>query len=228
MFTNDGRSWPDRPAVEGTIFNSGGIGLKGPEALLPPTADVLQLKLPLDEVEEITWRTYEGQLTEKQEKTREKVLKRLEKDLARKGNHLQMYAFLMVTPLILDCSYEKRDRCYIRAKDISQGGLTQGQQTQIARNEQRISQLVEELENLEENLNESIHESLGARAGRTSRGKKKEHEEELSSEEDEFYDRTKKPSKRKTGENQSTETADSLLDKKDAIVREMEDEKIIS
>lgn len=29
----------------------------------------------------------------------------------------------------------------IRAKDIAQGGLTQGQQTQIARNEQRMSQV---------------------------------------------------------------------------------------
>nr|XP_016446761.1 PREDICTED: kanadaptin-like [Nicotiana tabacum] len=32
-----------------------------------------------DEVDEITWQTYKGQLTEKQEKTREKVVKRLEK-----------------------------------------------------------------------------------------------------------------------------------------------------
>lgn len=32
-----------------------------------------------DEVDEITWQTYKGQLTEKQEKTRDKVIKRLEK-----------------------------------------------------------------------------------------------------------------------------------------------------
>lgn len=158
-----------------------------------------------DEVDEITWQTYKGQLTEKQEKTREKVVKRLEK-----------------------IAHMKKEIDAIRAKDISQGGLTQGQQTQIARNEQRISQIVEELENLEETLNESIRESLGARTGRTSRGKKKEpEEEEFSSEEDDFYDRTQKPSKRKTGENQSIETADSLLDKKDAIVREMEDKRTL-
>nr|GMD55332.1 hypothetical protein C4D60_Mb01t12470 [Ipomoea batatas] len=42
-----GRSWPDRPALTGTMFISGGIGLNGPEALLPPTPAVLQLKLPL-------------------------------------------------------------------------------------------------------------------------------------------------------------------------------------
>ncbi|CAN4082748.1 unnamed protein product [Withania somnifera] len=156
-----------------------------------------------DEVDEITWQTYKGQLTEKQEKTREKVVKRLEK-----------------------IAHMKKEIDAIRAKDISQGGLTQGQQTQIARNEQRISQILEELENLEETLNESIRESLGARAGRTSSGKKKEpEEEEFSSEEDEFYDRTQKSLKRKTGENQSIETADSLLYKKDAIVREMEEKR---
>lgn len=35
----------------------------------------------------------------------------------------------------------KKEIDAIRVKDISQGGLTQGQQTQIARNEQRISQV---------------------------------------------------------------------------------------
>ncbi|XP_019195353.1 PREDICTED: kanadaptin [Ipomoea nil] len=158
-----------------------------------------------DEVDEITWQTYKGQLTEKQEKTRDKVIKRLEK-----------------------IAHMKKEIDAIRAKDIAQGGLTQGQQTQIARNEQRISQIMEELENLEETLNESIRESLGARAGRMSHGKKKrvdEEEEEYSSGEDEFYDRTQKPAKQKGGENQSVETADSLLDKKDAIVKEMEDKR---
>lgn len=36
----------------------------------------------------------------------------------------------------------KKEIDAIRAKDIAQGGLTQGQQTQIARNEQRISQVM--------------------------------------------------------------------------------------
>jgi hypothetical protein len=35
----------------------------------------------------------------------------------------------------------KKEIDAIRAKDISQGGLTQGQQTQIARNELRITQV---------------------------------------------------------------------------------------
>ncbi|KAG5247459.1 kanadaptin [Salix suchowensis] len=158
-----------------------------------------------DDCDEVTWQTYKGLLTEKQEKTRDKVLKRTEK-----------------------IAHMKKEIDAIRAKDIAQGGLTQGQQTQIARNEQRITQLLEELENLEETLNESIRESLGARSGRMSRGKGKgtgEDEEDFSSDDDEFYDRTKKPSVQKAGENLSVETADTLLDKRDAIMKQMEEKK---
>lgn len=32
-----------------------------------------------DDSDELTWQTYKGELTEKQQKTREKVLKRMEK-----------------------------------------------------------------------------------------------------------------------------------------------------
>ncbi|XP_038988095.1 kanadaptin [Phoenix dactylifera] len=153
--------------------------------------------------DEVTWQTYKGQLTERQEKTRGKIIKRLEK----------------VTNM-------RKEIDAIRAKDIAQGGLTQGQQTQIARNEQRISQIMEELESLEETLNESIQESIGARAGKIVRDRKKgnvEDEDDKLSDDDEFYDRTKKkPSARKSGEEKSVETADTLLDKKEAIINEME------
>ncbi|CAK7335223.1 unnamed protein product [Dovyalis caffra] len=158
-----------------------------------------------DDGDEVTWQTYKGQLTEKQEKTRDKIIKRTEK-----------------------IAHMKKEIDAIRAKDIAQGGLTQGQQTQIARNEQRITQIMEELENLEETLNESIQESIGARSGKISRGKGKgttEDDEGFSSDDDEFYDRTKKPSTQKAGENQSIETADTLLDKRDAIMKQMEDKK---
>lgn len=47
----------------------------------------------------------------------------------------------------------------------------------------------------------------------------------LFSDDDEFYDRTKKTSSKKAGENQSIETADTLLDKRDAITKEMENKK---
>uniref|UniRef100_A0A0D9WP82 FHA domain-containing protein n=1 Tax=Leersia perrieri TaxID=77586 RepID=A0A0D9WP82_9ORYZ len=156
-----------------------------------------------DEADEITWQTYKGQLTDRQEKTRSKIIKRLEK----------------ITNM-------KKEIDAIRAKDISQGGLTQGQQTQIARNEQRTSQLLEELENLEETLNDSIRESLGARTGNTNRGSHKanlEEEDDALSDDDEFYDRTKKKSSsNKSSEQQSVETADSLLEKKDSIMSDIE------
>lgn len=46
------------------------------------------------------------------------------------------------------------------------------------------------------------------------------------SDEDDFYDRTrKKPSKQKGAEGQAIETADSLLDKKDAIDKQIEEKK---
>ncbi|MQL87123.1 hypothetical protein Taro_019662 [Colocasia esculenta] len=45
-----------------------------------------------------------------------------------------------------------------------------------------------------------------------------------TSDDDEFYDRTKKkPSLKKSGDQQSVETADTLLDKKDTIMKEMEE-----
>ncbi|KAL5095729.1 hypothetical protein RYX36_000056 [Vicia faba] len=159
-----------------------------------------------DDVEEITWQSYKGQLTEKQEKTREKIIKRTEK-----------------------ISNMKKEINSIRVKDISQGGLTQGQQTQIARNEQRMAEIMEELENLEETLNDSIRESLGARTGKLPHGKKKgaveDEEEYFSDDDDEFYDRTKKkPSQKKPGD-QSIETADTLLDKRDTIMKEINDTK---
>ncbi|XP_042511076.1 kanadaptin [Macadamia integrifolia] len=156
-----------------------------------------------EDAEEVTWQTYKGQLTEKQEKTRNKIIKRSEK-----------------------IANMRKEIDAIRAKDIAQGGLTQGQQTQIARNEQRMSQIMEELENLEETLNESIQESIGARVGKIVHGKKKEDaedEEEAPSDEDEFYDRTKqKPAIQTSGDHQSIETAETLLDKKEAITKEME------
>ncbi|KAL2329756.1 hypothetical protein Fmac_017337 [Flemingia macrophylla] len=160
-----------------------------------------------DDAEEVTWQTYKGQLTEKQEKTREKIIKRMER-----------------------IANMKKEINAIRVKDASQGGLTQGQQTQIARNEQRMAQISEELENLEETLNDSIRESICARTGNMSHGKKKgaveEEEEYLSDEDDEFYDRTKrKASHQKPGDNQSVETADTLLDKRDVITKEMNEKK---
>eukprot|EP00250_Pteridium_aquilinum_P000546 c1061_g1_i1 orf=125-2422(+) len=158
----------------------------------------------IQEEEELTWQTYKGQLTEKQQKTLDKIHKRNEK----------------VASL-------KREIDAIQVKEIPQGGLTQGQQTQVARNQQRIEQLMEELDNLEETLNQSIQESTGARAKKGSSKMGFEDEEEDSSDDDDFYDRTSLSKKAKAsikgGEpSQIVETAESLLEKRAQIMQEME------
>ncbi|GBG66659.1 hypothetical protein CBR_g66794 [Chara braunii] len=151
-----------------------------------------------EDVDELTWRTYKGTLTEKQERIAEKIKKREEKEL-------------------------------------SQGGLTQGQQTQIARNEQRIEVVMEELESLEETLNESIQESVGARSRKGREGaegwKKRDgsDEEAEDSDSDEFYDRAgasrKKVMISRKGAPQTpiVETAETLLQKKYDLERKKEE-----
>lgn len=155
------------------------------------------------EVEEITWQTFKGQLSEKQQKTLEKIHKRNEK-----------------------ISSLKREIDAIQVKEIPQGGLTQGQQTQVARNQQRIEQLMEELENLEETLNQSIQESMGARARKGPFRKGMEDEDEDLSDDDDFYDRTchdKDKTTIKGGEPaQVVETAESLLEKREKIIKDIE------
>lgn len=74
------------------------------------------------------WKTYSGPLNEKQEKVKEKLVK---KDLALTNLRSEIQR--------------------IQAKKDSQdGGLTQGQEMQVARNEQRIEQLEEEIDMLGE------------------------------------------------------------------------------
>ncbi|KAK8949599.1 hypothetical protein KSP39_PZI006332 [Platanthera zijinensis] len=162
-------------------------------------------KDPEDGTDEITWQTYKGQLTERQEKTRSKIIKRMEK-----------------------VSNMKKEIDAIRVKDIAQGGLTPGQQMQIGRNEQRITQIMEELDNLEETLNDSIRESRGARDGRLvgRRIKATAEEEECTlSDDDEFYDRTEKKKHAKKSGEQSVETSDSLLDKIEVVSTELEEKR---
>ncbi|KAG6519595.1 hypothetical protein ZIOFF_023089 [Zingiber officinale] len=187
-----------------------------------------------DGADEITWQTYNGQLTERQEKTRSKIIKRMEKV----NSHVPTPVLLVDLNSLLEDFFGltgvvanmKKEIDAIRAKDIAQGGLTQGQQTQIGRNEQRISQIMEELENLEETLNESIQESVGARSRKVAHGTKDkniEDEDEVLSDDDDFYDRTKKPSVRKPGGQQSVETvtADSLLERRVTIIKQIEEMK---
>ncbi|MCH1927783.1 hypothetical protein L6232_23600, partial [Shewanella sp. C31] len=77
-------------------------------------------------------------------------------------------------------------------------------------------------------LNDSIRESLGARTGNSNRGSHKaslEEEDDILSDEVDFYDRTKKKSSSHKSSEQQVETADSLLDKKDTITIDIESKK---
>lgn len=59
-----------------------------------------------------------------------------------RGLSLLLVSSLLTHPLFwLQIAHMKKEIDAIRAKDIAQGGLTQGQQTQIARNEQRMTQV---------------------------------------------------------------------------------------
>ncbi|KAL3681305.1 hypothetical protein R1sor_024261 [Riccia sorocarpa] len=161
-----------------------------------------------DDTEEITWQNFKGELTEKQQKTLEKVHKRQEK-----------------------LANLRKENDAIQAKEISQGGLTQGQQTQIARNEQRMAQLLDELENMEETLNESIREAIIGRTGKSRGGKKtlQNEDDEDDPSDDEFYDRTSKlkEKKKKKEAGQVVETAETLLEKKSSISKEIEGVRLL-
>ncbi|GAQ91101.1 hypothetical protein KFL_007270080 [Klebsormidium nitens] len=167
-----------------------------------------------EDVEGITWETHTGPLTSNQEKSRDKVVKRRDK-----------------------IANLRKEMDVIQSKEIAQGGLTPGQQAQIARNEARLEELTEELEAMEETLNESIRESLGARPARAAAGKKRgrpgSDDEDGDSDEDEFYNRAgaqKKKAARGPAPVEAAavvETAETLLEKRDVLAGErdtLEDE----
>lgn len=62
--------------------------------------------------------------------------------MTREKNEIANIPVVLIISLVsLQIAHMKKEMAAIRAKDIAQGGLTQGQQTQIARNEQRIVQV---------------------------------------------------------------------------------------
>ncbi|CAM9856292.1 unnamed protein product [Chrysoparadoxa australica] len=79
----------------------------------------------------------------------------------------------------------------IRAKDSAQGGLTQGQQNQISRNEERIKQLREQMGDIEATIREKNKQRL------ETISKRKTEAQEVEEAEDDFYDRTKSSAKTK-------------------------------
>src|SRR6185312_6619810 len=95
----------------------------------------------------------------------------------------------------------------LRSKDLKQGGLTDGQQAQLDRNETRITDLMAQMQEMESRLLESLDKVAQDRQRtkeqqqqeeRDGRGKKRKHGVESdsdaaagdTSEEDDYFDRT--------------------------------------
>ncbi|GAB4814362.1 hypothetical protein N2152v2_001408 [Parachlorella kessleri] len=176
---------------------------------------------------EVDWRAYAATkgLTEKQQKVADKIRKR-----EARIQSLQ------------------REIDKIKSKQVAMEELTAGQASTLVRNEQEIDKSMAEMEDLEETLCDSIRDSIGAKK-REALGKEGEEgarkkrrrgdsddEYEGSSDEDDFYDRTKgqgpqagQPgSKRaakagrgaKGGQQQEVEDAASLYGKREALQEE--------
>jgi len=109
----------------------------------------------------------------------------------------------------------------IKSKDIRQGGLSEGQERQIARNQQRIETITQEVEEMEMKLQESVNKVEGdrerSRKERENKSRKQNDGEEDadmgSDSDDEFFDRTKKkpatPSKDATTSSTTESTVSS-------------------
>lgn len=102
----------------------------------------------------------------------------------------------------------------LRSKDIRQGGLSAGQEKQIAKNEERLRQMAQEVEEMEAQLAESVsrvatdrekqkaHElgaaATGAAGKKRRRGADSDDDDEGGDSDDDFFDRTKAPPKAKS------------------------------
>ena len=148
---------------------------------------------------EFDWRSYESEkgLTEKQQKTADKIRKK-----ERKIEHL------------------KRENQKILAKRKEkeshfEENLSAGQISTLARNEKEIDSLGEEIEDLEENLIDSIKDSLGI--GHNGMKQKRAHDPEddyqgSSSDDDIMYDRTATKRSRKNRKDRRKGQKDASID----------------
>jgi len=149
---------------------------------------------------EVDWRSKfeQGKLTEKQSAIAEKI-QRKERTMANLKKEIEN----------------------IRAKESSQS-LTEGQQMQIGRNEQKLVQLQEEIDEAEDVLTESVNESYFAKHGKKRKQKQKKDEDELSSDDDEFYDRTGTVERKKRAKLSQVESIETLWEKHTKLMEEKE------
>ena len=148
---------------------------------------------------DVDWRSKheKGQLTERQGKIADKILRK-ERTLANLKSELER----------------------IRMKESSQQ-LTEGQQHQIGRNQKRMLQLQEEIDEAEDILMSSVNESHFAKSGKSS-SKRKQGRQEEDSDSDEFYDGTVPKRKKKKKGADAAESAESLKEKLSVLQGEKE------
>jgi len=172
-------------------------------------------------VEELHWRTYDGKLSEKQEKQRANIARKEEKIVNMR---------------------QEIDR--IRAKESTQeGGLSAGQTTRLTQVASAIETLEEEIEDMDETLNESLRVTMGLSAvvskRRRRRGSDDDDDNSGGDDDDDFYDRSGAGAQRKrrkdthktsnakggSGAPKTLETAATLWDKRLALETSIEETK---
>lgn len=172
-------------------------------------ADDAALEEDLDNVTEVDWRLYSQThtLTDKQQKLADKIRRQEQK--------------------IHNLNTET-DR--IKAKQSDAQELTSGQASTMARNEQVIDTLTEEVDDLDEVLNESILDSImgkkrAAEAVNKKKRKRKNNDDDDDSDgagddEDNFYDRTEGLQRQKRSAQPEALDAATLLGQKEALQAE--------
>ncbi|DBB07161.1 TPA: hypothetical protein ACH3X1_011731 [Trebouxia sp. C0004] len=162
----------------------------------------------LDSVTEVDWRLYSQThtLTDKQQKLADKIRRQ-----EQKIHNLQT----------------ETDR--IKAKQSDAQELTSGQASTMARNEQVIDTLTEEVDDLDEVLNESILDSIvGKRKAKEAidkktrkrrRGDEDDDDEDIGDADDNFYDRTEGAQRQKHVVPEALDAA-TLLGQKEALQTE--------
>ncbi|KAL3145623.1 hypothetical protein ABBQ32_003168 [Trebouxia sp. C0010 RCD-2024] len=173
-------------------------------------ADDAALEEDLDNVTEVDWRLYcqTHTLTDKQQKLADKIRRQEQK--------------------IHNLNTET-DR--IKAKQSDAQELTSGQASTMARNEQVIDTLTEEVDDLDEVLNESILDSImgkkrAAEAVNKKKRKRKSNDDDdddsdvAGDDEDNFYDRTEGLQRQKLSAQPEALDAATLLGRKEALQAE--------
>ncbi|KAL0018195.1 hypothetical protein WJX79_010675 [Trebouxia sp. C0005] len=171
-------------------------------------AEEAALEEDLDSVTEVDWRLYSQThtLTDKQQKLADKI----------RRQELKIHNLQTET-----------DR--IKAKQSDAQELTSGQASTLARNEQVIDTVTEEVDDLDEVLNESIldsivgkrktKEAIDKKARKRRRGDDEDDDDDIGDPDDNFYDRTEGAQRQKHVVPEALDAA-TLLGQKEALQTE--------